>query len=70
MHRVQANNSTTLGVTIVGVNRVFNCGHAYMQIYIGKLVGVESKHFKNAFALKYIHRRADDVNQSWSLTRE
>ena len=27
------------------------------------LVGVESKHLKKAFGLKYIHRRADDVNR-------
>ena len=54
---VQANNSTPLCVTIVGVNRIFNCGR------VGKLVSVESKHFKNAFGLRYIHRRPDDVNR-------
>ena len=39
---VQANNSTTLCVTLLGVNRIFNCGH------VGKRprVGVESKHLK------------------------
>ena len=54
-----ANNSTTLCVTIVGVDRIFNCGHAEKR----PLVGVKSKHLKKAFGLKYIHRRADDVNR-------
>ena len=39
---VQANNSTTLCVTLVGVNRIFNCGHVEKR----PLVGVESKHLK------------------------
>ena len=56
---VPANNSTTLCVTLVGVNRIFNCGHVEKR----PLVGVESKHFKNAFGLKCIHRRTDDVNR-------
>ena len=37
-----ANNSTTLCVTLVGVNRIFNCGHVEKR----PLVGVESKHLK------------------------
>ena len=37
-----ANNSTTLYVTIVGVNSIFNCGHVEKR----PLVGVESKHLK------------------------
>ena len=56
---VPAINATTLCVTIVGVDRIFNCGHAEKR----PLVGVKSKHLKKAFGLKYIHRRADDVNR-------
>ena len=37
-----ANNSTPLCVTIVGVNRIVNCGHVEKR----PLVGVESKHQK------------------------
>ena len=57
---VQANNSTPLCVTIVCVDRIFNCGR------VGKRprVGVKGKHLKNSFELKFIHSRADDVNQS------
>ena len=39
---VQADNSTTLCATLVGVDRIVNCGH----VEKGPLVGVESKHLK------------------------
>ena len=53
---VPANNSTILCVTIVDVERTLHSGHVEKRPHV-------SKHFKNPFELKYIHRRADDVNQ-------
>ena len=54
---VPANNSTILCVTIVDVERILHCGRVEKRPHV-------RKHFKNAFELKYIHRRADDVNQT------
>ena len=55
---VQADISTTLCVTIVGVDRIFNCGHVEKRTSCG--CGEQT--FESAFEIKYIH--TDDVNRS------
>ena len=60
---VQADISTTLCVTIVGVDRIFNCGHVEKRPSCGH--GEQT--FESAFEIKYIH--TDDVNRSIVLWR-
>ena len=57
---VQANNSTTLCVTLLGREQNFQLWACRKKATCGR--GEQT--FENAFELKYIHSRADDVNQS------
>ena len=58
---VPANNATTLCVTIVCVDGIFNCGQwAWRK---KATCGREEQTSENAFVLKYIHREADDANR-------